>query len=35
MASRCTWKDLADFKAYVWSSVTGLHLALFARLKPA
>lgn len=31
---RCTWKGLAHFKAYVWSSVVAHNLALFARLKP-
>jgi len=30
---RCTWKGLAHFKAYVWSSVLAHNLALFARLK--
>ena len=30
---RCTWKGLAHFKAYVWSSVVAHNLALFARLK--
>ena len=33
--SRCTWKGLAHFKAYVWSSVVAYNLALLARLKPA
>ena len=32
--SRCTWKGLDHFKAYVWSSVVAYNLALFARLKP-
>lgn len=32
---RCTWKGLAHFKAYVWSSVVAHNLALLARLKPA
>ncbi len=31
---RCTWKGLAHFKTYVWSSVVAHNLALFARLKP-
>ena len=31
---RCTWKGLAHFKAYVWSSVVAHNLALFARLAP-
>jgi len=30
---RCTWKGLAHFKAYVWSSVVAHHLALFSRLQ--
>jgi IS5 family transposase len=29
---RCTWKGLAHFKAYVWSSVVAHNLALFGRL---
>ncbi len=33
--SRCTWKGLAHFKAYVWSSVVAYNLALMARLAPA
>jgi len=33
--ARCTWKGLAHFEAYVWSSVVAYNLALFARLKPA
>ena len=28
--SRCTWKGLDHFKAYVWSSVVAYNLALFA-----
>jgi transposase, IS5 family len=28
----CTWKGLARFKAYVWSSVVAHNLALFSRL---
>jgi len=32
--SRCTWRGLDHFKAYVWSSVVAYNLALFARLKP-
>jgi IS5 family transposase len=31
---RCTWKGLAHFRAYVWSSIVAHNLALFARLKP-
>lgn len=31
---RCTWKGLARFKAYVWSSVVAHNLALFSRLVP-
>lgn len=30
--TRCTWKGLAHFKAYVWSSVVSHNLALMARL---
>ena len=33
--ARCTWRGLAHFKAYVWSSVVAYNLALFARLRPA
>jgi transposase, IS5 family len=33
--ARCTWRGLAHFKAYVWSSVVAYNLALFARCKPA
>jgi len=29
---RCTWKGLAHFRAYVWSSVVAHNLALFGRL---
>jgi len=29
---RCTWKGLAHFKAYVWSSVVAHNLALLSRL---
>jgi transposase, IS5 family len=32
---RCTWRGLAHFKAYVWSSVVAYNLALFARLAAA
>lgn len=32
---RCTWKGLAHFQAYVWSSVVAHNLALFTRLQPA
>ncbi len=31
---RCTWKGLACFRAYVWSSVVAHNLALFSRLVP-
>ena len=31
--SRCRWKGLSHFKAYVWSSVVAYNLALFARLR--
>jgi IS5 family transposase len=30
--ARCTWRGLAHFNAYVWSSVVAYNLALFARL---
>jgi IS5 family transposase len=33
--ARCTWKGIAHFRAYVWSSVVAHNLALFTRLKPA
>jgi transposase, IS5 family len=33
--ARCTWRGLAHFKAYVWSSVVAYNLALFARLRLA
>ena len=33
--ARCSWKGLAHFKAYVWSSVVAHNLALFGRLKPS
>jgi IS5 family transposase len=33
--ARCTWRGLAHFKAYVWSSVVAYTLALFVRLKPS
>jgi len=32
---RCTWRGLAHFKAYVWSSLVAYNLALFTRLRPA
>jgi IS5 family transposase len=32
---RCTWKGLAHFKAYVWSSVVAHNLSLIGRLIPA
>jgi IS5 family transposase len=32
--TRCTWRGLDHFKAYVWSSVVAFNLALLARLKP-
>jgi IS5 family transposase len=32
--ARCTWRGLAHFKAYVWSSVVACNLALFSRLRP-
>jgi transposase, IS5 family len=33
--ARCTWRGLAHFKAYVWSSVVAYNLVLFARLRSA
>jgi len=33
--TRCSWRGLDHFKAYVWSSVVAYNLALFVRLKPA
>jgi IS5 family transposase len=33
--ARCTWKGIAHFRAYIWSSVVAHNLALFTRLKPA
>ena len=33
--ARCTWRGLAHFNAYVWSSVVAYNLALLARLRPA
>jgi IS5 family transposase len=32
--ARCTWRGLAHFRAYVWSSIVAYNLALFTRLKP-
>jgi len=32
--ARCTWKGIAHFRAYVWSSVVAHNLALFTRLNP-
>ncbi|HYW75624.1 MAG TPA: ISNCY family transposase [Gammaproteobacteria bacterium] len=32
--ARCTWKGLAHFRAYVWSSVVAHNLVLMARLAP-
>jgi IS5 family transposase len=29
--ARCTWKGLAHFEAYVWSSVVAYNLSLLAR----
>jgi IS5 family transposase len=31
---RCTWRGLAHFRAYVWSSVVAYNLTLLVRLKP-
>jgi IS5 family transposase len=33
--TRCTWRGLDHFKAYVWSSVVAHNLALLVRLKPS
>ena len=33
--ARCTWKGLAHFKLFVWSSVVAHNLTLLVRLKPA
>ena len=33
--SRCTWRGLTHFTAYVWSSVVAYNLSLFARLRPS
>jgi transposase, IS5 family len=33
--ARCTWRGLAHFQAYVWSSVVAYNLALLARLRSA
>ena len=33
--SRCTWRGLPHFTAYVWSSVVAYNLSLFARLRPS
>jgi IS5 family transposase len=32
--ARCTWRGLAHFRAYVWSSLVAYNLALFTRLRP-
>jgi IS5 family transposase len=32
--TRCTWRGLQHFQAYVWSSVVAYNLALFTRLRP-
>ncbi len=32
--SRCSWKGIAHFKSYVWSSVVAHNLVLFGRLRP-
>lgn len=32
--ARCTWRGLAHFRAYVWSSVVAYNLVLLARLAP-
>jgi IS5 family transposase len=33
--SRCTWRGLDHFRAYVWSSVVAYNLTLLIRLKPS
>ncbi len=33
--ARCTWRGLAHFTSYVWSSVVAYNLALCARLAVA
>jgi transposase, IS5 family len=33
--SRCTWRGLDHFRAYVWSSVVAYNLTLLGRLKPS
>jgi IS5 family transposase len=33
--ARCTWRGLAHFKSYIWSSVVAYNLALLARLAPS
>ncbi len=33
--ARCTWKGLAHYGAYVWSSIVAYNLSLFTRLRPA
>ena len=32
--TRCTWRGIGHFKAYVWLSVVANNLAIYARLKP-
>jgi IS5 family transposase len=32
--TRSTWRGLAHFKAYIWSSIVAYNLVLLARLKP-
>jgi IS5 family transposase len=32
--ARCTWRGLAHFRAYVWSSIVAYNLALFSQLRP-
>jgi IS5 family transposase len=32
--SRCNWKGLAHYKAYVWSSIFAHNLVVFGRLRP-
>ncbi len=33
--SRCNWKGLAHYQAYVWSSIFAHNLVVFGRLRPA
>ncbi len=33
--TRCTWKGIEHYAAYVWSSIVAYNLSLFAQLRPA